>query len=69
MQSGVGGKLPLVCSLLQREGLASFTQNRPWNENLVLLEGIKIKITGWCGKNKAEQKFFSPVVTWHLFLL
>lgn len=60
---------PLVCGLLQREGLASFTQSRPQNADLVLLERIKIIIAGWCGKNKAKQKFFFPIVSWHLFLL
>lgn len=60
---------PLVCSPLQREGLASFTRSRPQNADLVLLKRIKIIISGWSGKNKAEQKFFSPIVTWHLFLL
>lgn len=58
-----------VCSLLQSEGLASFTQSRAQNADMVLLERIKIIIAGWSGKNRAKQKFFSPIVTWHLFLL
>jgi len=58
---------PLVRSLLQREVLGPFTQRRPQNADFVLFKRTKIVITGWSGKSKAKQKFFSLVATCHLF--